>query len=318
MIPVTLNLTNSLAVRANNAIDQALLYGAPGQSTPTGEVGFIAAVVLGAVPRIAKEWKKILIPNRYSVRLTGVFCHQTPRASFTDRNGNGVACELADLLVVVDDLTSGMPSTRRAVLVQAKMAKHGGGKKLSSPRDLVQLDLYTNWPPFTLPSAFHPGPRDFRNGPGTGSFLTCGRYGLIEPQPTPKWRQNAPAAAMSAGGDELGTYLAQMIQSGTHSYGRIAPGSGDDWSLTVSELLNVTGSLAFSYATGFQGRRPRKNSQVAFSVSGGIHSAAHIHFRDKPLPTGGQPGDPSYEENGEGQGISVIHIGVERADGGSR
>lgn len=316
MIPAVLNLTNSLAARANSAIDRALRCGAPGQNRPTGEVGFVAAIVLGAVPRIAKEWKRILMPKGYSVRITGVFCHQTPRARFTDGNGNDVACELADLLVVVDDLTSGTPGTRRAVLVQAKMAKHGGGKTLSSDRDLVQLDLYENWPPFTLPAAFRPSLRDFRKGAGTRSYLTCGRYGLIEPQPTPKWRQNAPAPAMPAGGDELGTYMAHMMQSGAHSYGRLAPGSGDDWSLTVSELLNVTGSLAFRYATGFQGRRPRKNVQVAFSVPGGIHSAAPFHFRDKPLPTGGRPDGPADEEDADGEGISVIHVGVERAEGG--
>ena len=191
MIPAALNLTNSLAARANCAIDQALLYGAPGQSKPTGEVGFVAAVVLGAVPRIAKEWKRILMPKGYSVRLTGIFCHQTPRASFTDGNGNGVVCELADLLVVVDDLTSGTPSTRRAVLVQAKMATHGGGKTLSSPRDLVQLALYANWPPFTLPSAFRPGPRDFRKGPGPGRRGRCRA-------PPPSYGRNAHCCAPPA------------------------------------------------------------------------------------------------------------------------
>ena len=218
--------------------------------------------------------------------------------------------------MVVDDLTAGAPSTRQAVLVQAKMTTHGGGKTLSRPRDLVQLDLYANWPPFNLPSAFRLGPRNFRKGPGVGSYHTCGRYELIEPQPAPKWRQNAPALALPAGGDELGTYLANMIQSGAHSYGRMAPGSGDYWSLTVSELLNVTGSLAFGYATGFQGRRPRKSVQVAISVPGGIHSVEPFHFRDKPLPTGGRPDGPGYEEEAEGEGISVIHIGVERAERG--
>ena len=234
----------------------------------------------------------------------------------TSSGGNGV-CELADLLVVVDDLTSGVPTTRRAVLVQAKMAAAGGGKTLSSGPDLVQLDLYSNWPSFTLPLSFAAGSRDFSKGLLGGSgALDSGRYGLIEPQLNPRWTQQAPAQVMQAGGDELGSYMAHVVQSGGHRYGRVAPGTGDDWSTTISELLSITGGLSFSYRAGFQGRRPRKNVQVALMLSEGIYSTAPFYFRDVGLPVGGRPEGPGDEGAGEERGISLIHIGVERLDDG--
>lgn len=95
------SLTTRLAIAAQNAIVRSLTNGARGQiRPPTGEVGFVAAIVLGAVPAIATAWRPLLRPFGYSIALTGVFCHQTPRASFTDDRGNNAVCELADLLVV--------------------------------------------------------------------------------------------------------------------------------------------------------------------------------------------------------------------------
>ncbi len=51
MIPA--HLTASLSAAADTEIDHALQHGEPGQHPPTGEVGFVAAFVLGVVPGIA-------------------------------------------------------------------------------------------------------------------------------------------------------------------------------------------------------------------------------------------------------------------------
>ena len=55
-------LTAALAIGADAAIAQALTKGAThlGQTTPTGEVGFVAAFVLAAVPAIAAAWRPVL------------------------------------------------------------------------------------------------------------------------------------------------------------------------------------------------------------------------------------------------------------------
>jgi len=143
----------------------------------------------------------------------------TPKVDFIDAAGSSQRCELADLLVVVDDLTGATPGPRWAVLVQAKMAAADGGQILTRPGDLVQLELLSTWRKFTLPPTFSLSSRDFSTCGHAGSALDCGWYGLIDPQPAPAWRQQPPAASMPAGGMELGSFLAHMVESGQTGYG---------------------------------------------------------------------------------------------------
>tara|TARA_R110001599_G_scaffold67445_2_gene190589 strand:- start:624 stop:1568 length:945 start_codon:yes stop_codon:yes gene_type:complete len=313
MIPVS--LTSQLANAADTEINRILRIGATAckQSKPTGEVGFVAAFVLGAVPAIAAAWRPILSPAGYSVSMTGIFCHQTPRATFTNSAGLTKSCELSDLLVVVDDMTSGVPTSRWAVLIQAKMAASHGGQSLSGAGDLTQLDLMTHWPAFSLPSTFPPGARNFSTCSYSGTNLDCGRYGLIEPQPTPLWHQQAPAPKMPAGGDELGTFLAKMLESGQTGYGREATGRFDDWSRTVDDLMNVTAKTAFTYSAGLKGPHPRGNTAIALVVCNpsGSDFTNGYWMRDTP-PSGGDPESP--DDDSDAEGMSFVHIGVLRKE----
>ena len=311
MIPA--HLTSALAMAADRAINSALRSGATavGQKMPTGEVGFVAAFVLGAVPMIASAWKPILKPAGYSLSLMGVFTHQTPRASFVDSVGVPCQCELADLLVVVDDLTSGAQGQRWATLIQAKMAKPSGGQSLTTQRDLTQLDLLLNWPNFSLPSGFAPGLRDFGTCTHPGITRDCGRYGLIDQQPNPAWHQQAPAPVMPAAGDQLGTFLAKMMEQGQTGYGREATGLVDDWSRTVDELMRVSAGLGFTYAAGLKGLHPRGNTAVAFFVDTGDFRGPQGWWSNEPPPTGGHADEPSDFPS---EGINLLRIGVARSE----
>lgn len=317
-------LIASLATAANIAVDNALLHGARGQKRPTGEVGFVAAVVLGAIPDIAAAWRPILHPHGYSARFTGVFCHQAPMVRFTDTSGRARRCELSDLLVVVDDLTGHAPGRRWAVLVQAKIAKIGGGKSLSGTQDLAQLDLMTHFPPFALPATYAPGNRDFSNCLHAGATIDCGRYGLISTQPVTQWNQQAPALSMPAGGDQLGSFIAGMVETGQTHFGREATGMADDWSRTVEELITVSSAQAFNYAAGFSGSQPRNVTAIAFVVDP-YHASYPFPLLPYPsyfynggdLPTGGRPDDPEGPgDEREGGGISFLRIGIGRAEEG--
>jgi hypothetical protein len=267
--------------------------------------------VLGAVPAIASAWKPLLKPHGVSVKMSGVFCHQTPMASFIDSAGVPRTCELADLLVVVDDLTSGTATTRRAVLIQAKMAAAAGGQTLTTQRDLTQLDLLSNWPSFTLPSGFAAGPRNFSTCTYSGSVIECGRYGLLDKQPNPAWHQQAPAASMPAGGAELGTFLARMVQ-GRSGYGREATVTRDDWSRTVNELIKVTAGLAFTYSSGLKGSHPRGNSALALVIADGGYPFVHGQWASAPPPTGRRPEQPL--DGPPSEGINLVHIGISGLD----
>jgi hypothetical protein len=310
MIPNS--LTPLLESAADKEINKILRTGATSvnQKIPNGEVGFVAAFVLGGVPAIAAAWQPLLKPHHLSVRMSGVFCHQTPMATFIDSSGAPRTCELADLLIVVDDLTSGAPTARWAVLIQAKIASATGGQKLTKQGDLNQLDLLTHWPRFTLPSGFATGQRDFSTCAHAGSVIECGRYGLIDKQPKPIWHQQAPANPMPAGGDELGTFLARMVE-GRSGYGRKATGLSDDWSRTVDELMKVTAGLAFTYAAGLKGSHQRGNSALALVIAHDSPSFASGRWASGPPPAGGKSERPP---DGPSEGINLVHIGISRLD----
>ena len=317
MIPS--NLIGSLAMTADAAIDAALLSGAPGQKTPTSEVGFVAAIVLGAVPDIATAWHPILHPHGYSALLTGVFCHQTPQASFTDSSGNPQTCELADLMIVVDDITSGAAKRRWAALIQAKMAKANGGKTLSKIKDLAQLDLMTRFPPFRLLPGYAPGFRDFATCLYLGTTADCGWYGLISKRPSREWHQQVPAKSMPAGGRKLGSFIAKMVEAGQVGFGREATGVSDDWSRTVNELLMVTRSQVFNYAAGFSRSQPKQIHKIAFTATfrwPDDQAYGFLHLPADLLPTGGKPRRLDEAEGPEGGGISIIHIEIGRSEKG--
>jgi len=311
------HLISGLATAANSAINNVLQSGAQshGQATPTGEVGFVAAFVLGGVPAIANAWRPILQGAGYSLKMHGVFCHQTPKATFADSHGNVGSCELADLLVVVDDISGGNLGRRLAVLVQAKMAARRGGQTLSSSGDLRQLDLISRWPAFTLPKRFAPGPRDFLTCHHPGSAIDCARYGLIDQQPKPFWHVQAPAFVMPPGGHELGSFLAHMLKTGQVGYGREATGLVDDWSRTVNELMTVTYTSIFNYSAGFSRAQRRGQTALMFAT---------LEFPDgfwpwwnsgdRPPPSDGSPEETGDE--GPGDGISMLRIGISREGAG--
>lgn len=314
MIPS--HLIPALASAADAALGASLRNGAPGQATPTGEVGFVAAVVVGGVYNLAAAWRPILRPAGFSLQVSGVFCHQSPQVTFTNSHGQVGSCELADLLVVVDDITGYGAGRRWAVLIQAKMAASGGGQTLSGARDLRQLDLFSYWPTFTLPPTFSAGVRDFATCNHAGSPFDAGRYGLIARQPSPLWHQQGPAAAMPPGGDELGTFLARMVETGQVGFGREATGLADDWSRTVDELMTRTYASAFNYAAGFPGSQNRGHSAMAFATPvalapfgwpGWLFERVH-----GPPPSGGRPDERLEEE--PATGISVLQIGIGRTD----
>ena len=302
------HLIASLATAADTAICNVLRVGAPGQNSPTGEVGFVAAVVLGGVCDIANAWRPLLSPHGLSLKMSGVFCHQTPKATFTDNQGIVVSCELADLLVVVEEYRGGRLGRRWAALVQAKMAAPGGGQTLTQPGDLRQLDLMSRWPSFTLPKNFAPSARDFATCTKAGTTLDCGRYGIIDGQPNPDWYQQAPAATMPAGGDRLGSFLAHMVETGQVGYGREATGLGDDWSRTVDELMTQTYSQLFNYAAGFSGQKHRGRSAFAMAMSSPYYPIFPYFYADESPPSGGRLDEPGDDERPTG--ISVLRIAI--------
>lgn len=310
MIPLShVGLQTSLASAATTEIDAAL--SGPGTSpsgvavaAPTSEPTAVASVLLVGVPAITASWKPLLAKHGLSVTMHGVFCHGTPQVAFTDSSGAPERCELADLLVVVDDSPAGVPIDRRAVLVQAKMAGPPGHITVSAGKEAAQLDLMSNWPAFQfVSSAYNTARRDFAAASQPGNSRESGQYGGIELSP-PSWLQAAPSTSPMSLGSSLGALLSAMVfgSDGRETHIVPAPGPGsaglgaDDWSATIAELLDTTFHQAFGLVASVGSARPDRGI-TAFAL-----------YTDD----GSGGGVSAFGPDG---GMSILHISISQIRG---
>ncbi|OAP35835.1 hypothetical protein AU381_16770 [Sinorhizobium glycinis] len=255
-----------MASSASAAIGQSLSRGAPAMiNVPRTEPGLVAAVTSHAVPTIARNWRRILAPHGVRIELSAVFTHQAPRVRFKSTHKVRALCELADLLLVVDDEDTGR---RRASLIQAKMASQRGTVKISRLQDKLQLDLFQNWPIFDFEEPIYKLAKlNFHHG---GPAAQCGRYGVIDrhwngPPRSPDWSQMHPSnvPGKTAGSQTLADFIVRLVSGRA---GRDATLSlRTDWSKTVDALMTITYARQFQHrATLGAARFPRGNSTTAY------------------------------------------------------
>lgn len=229
--------------------------------TAPDELDFVFHAAVRGAEHLARLWTTPLQRDGVALRVTGVYCHLTPQAKITSGPRTGERCELGDLLVVFDH--HGAKRSRRAVVIQAKKLDQGG----CQPTD-TQLTLYRDWPSFELVGRDQAGRIGFEKGDRIISERAFARYGLVSPtlcrfhrwpHHSGRWRCDCPppwtladplGSIIAAGGEELGHALASML------YERVIPargaecmplskpypalGSGNDLSITVQEVLDVT------------------------------------------------------------------------------
>jgi len=302
MLDLSLANLRDLSSKANKVIEDVLVNGGARSKPPRGEVSAVSSIVLDGFDGIANSWNPELIRDGYKIDLTAVFTHCRPWV--TSSVGR---CELADLLIVVDDRTSGQHiSDRRAVLVQAKRLSN---KKpaIKGKRDEVQFDLMFGWPSFTFEDpAYDKKARNFKSRHAPGDPSLSGEYGWIDLNSTPRhWVQYLTMNARTFTADQhLGQYIAHMV-SGTDSYGREAkPGGLDDWSYTVDELLQITAN--------------RASSDLAGAYRGQSHRLGLITSLEFDQPSqdggGGTVGEDGESEIWSEGPISVVHMTASRVD----
>ncbi|OCJ65484.1 hypothetical protein A6U97_27575 [Agrobacterium tumefaciens] len=317
-----MNFSHTQTARLEIAADTAVATVLTGCSSPPpkGEVDTVAELVLNGTPAIAAVWKPILAGLGMTVTFDSVFCHGSPYVTFSDTRPSQV-CELGDLLLVID-YSNGKSWTRQAALVQAKMDS-AGRINVAGRGALDQLALYQKWPVFTFNSkVYDRRGRGFMTAITGASPTDAGRYGGIDlTVKSERWHQIDPTAVppfVTASGTELGSFLARLAD-GQAGYGAAAthlsgmpPGTADDWSFTVAELLHITSRLSHAALTRAGG---------AGTVRGQSHTikmaTAHpmidwiISELSYPPPGEGKP-------EGEGgrprsNGISYIHGRIEPA-----
>jgi len=326
MIPDT--LFDALACGARIAVHHAWFHAFAMSGGTPDEIDHIYAMTTEGIRELGTQWSPILLSKGLSLRLTGVFCHQTPKAHYNHPVDGPKAPELGDLLIVHEHKNTlpGGTITRRAVLVQAKMVSEGvpGGGKV----DQYQEHLYEHWPDFELKgrgpgtARFLSGQRDFRPG------IDSGRYGLIEKNPHAvhpfwcgfPWTYSEPRKPVrSAGGEDAGAFIANMLYDTGWLRGRVALipptplalAPGNHFDVTVEELLTLTAmkTLRFSkkaYIKGLRGHPALACFQNAYGALSLLPDTgtgfAETDFGGRGIPPE-ETAEPDFDD-----GISVLLI----------
>lgn len=117
----------------------ALRFGKNTNKLPQ-EPDFVAALTINFAPQLASILKSTFPSKKFS--LTGVFCHQKPRADFGDLR----KAEIGDILFVYVSTDKNGGKLFNSLLLQAKIAANPI-KRVSKKED-HQLKLYSEWPRF--------------------------------------------------------------------------------------------------------------------------------------------------------------------------
>lgn len=331
-------LFDALICGARIAVRHAWSHAFAMASGTPDEIDHIYAMTTEGIRELGAQWAPILHSKGLSLRVTGVFCHQTPKAYYDHPVDGPKAPELGDILIVHEHkntLPGGITKiTRRAVLVQAKMVNEGvpGGGKV----DQYQEYLYEHWLDFELKGrgpgtvGFLSGKRDFRPG------IDNGRYGLIEKTPHAgnkagvlpyccgfPWTYSEPHKPVrSAGGEDAGAFIANMLYDTGWLRGRVAliPSApltlasstfNNHFDVTVEELLTLTAkkALRFRKKTYITGQRGYPNL-VCFQNTYGLPALlsdtgagfAESDFASRGIPPG-EISEPDFDD-----GISTLLV----------
>lgn len=310
------NIVHAMSAASDQAIGQALLVGSQAMITPPrAEVGFVAAVTLGAIGDIATAWKPLCAGLGFRLELHGVFCHAVPIVRFRDGNGHVKRCELADLLVVID-ITTGSTFLRRAALIQAKMARAAARVSVTGKSSITQLDLYQYWHRFDFEEpAIDMRRVNFNAGTGaaySGTFGVIDRHLRDRAWEPPVWTQHAarptPEIIISSH-PRLGEFMTEMVDGTKAGFGRLAtPSMQTDWSKAVERLLKVTYERVFTHRATLGGVRSRRGVSAVACLS--FKTAAEL-ARGIWGQSGGRPpfdDIPVLEFDDPPAGISLVHV----------
>lgn len=310
------SLFSQLAPIADTHVENTLNYRGPSMvRAPRTEVGFVAAIVHNAVLPLVKAWQPHLKAAGLRLSVTAVFCHGAPVVEFRNPATGRTRCELADLLLVVDD-HGGSRIRRRASLIQAKMANMAGHVQLTGLSSRNQLALYQQWFVFDfVEAAYGLKGVDLRKGGtvGTATFGVIDRHLKHLPTNPIVWTQHAPSPTPQRvlGGQRLGSFLTGMVCGRPRLGRRADPSAGTPWSRTVEALLSVTYSRVFRHTPTYG----------PLSLPRGVTAFHYLSLGDRrllrqgrggSLLDGGPPDGVTLLEGDDQGGISTIHIRLER------
>lgn len=286
------------------------------------EDDYVAALVLHALQGIADTWRPLFEQQRVQLSLTGVFCHNTPKAAFK-MAGNNESPELADLLIVRRHTDRGGLARQVAVLVQAKMSKTG---QITLPKDDPQLHLYTNWPEFKLLARQAPPTQFCLSRDAQQSVYAGISKETLHPGNNHAWAGFCPWAMMPARQqgwveEPLSVFLIKLLnfEAGREFFDIGA--TGCHWSELIHFLIKTTFTLPLRTRdirlTDPRGKTVSMNRTAFMSADARLTSAFVPSERRKEMMDGGKgepplEGEPQFEDGGEGR---VMLVETSEAEG---
>jgi hypothetical protein len=113
-------------------------------NTVPQEPDYVASLVSNLTKHLGSGWSQILNNFGINFKVSGIYCHQTPKVQFDNMNKS--SCELGDLIWCFFHRDKFGNTLRNAILFQAKCSSLQPLKINSDEKD--QLDLYSKWPEF--------------------------------------------------------------------------------------------------------------------------------------------------------------------------
>ena len=256
-------------------------------------------------------WRPLFKRWKIQFSLTGVFCHQTPKAEFK-MGTTMTAPELADLLVVRRHTEKSGQIRQVASLIQAKMSDDG---ELSLPKGDSQLHLLTYWPSFHVKGKNAPNKNFAVSRAERQAVYAAISRKFAYPENNLTWPDSCAWGTLlpiEKGSVEksFATFLTDLLnfEEGRESYDSGV--TACDWSELIHYLLNTTFSMALrTRDIAFRQQRgvTVNLNRTAFVAKEGWFDPAFLSAQAASLPdhSGGDPphdrAEGEFAEGGQGR-----------------
>ena len=248
------------------------------------------------VAALTTEFPKRIVGIIPDVKFGGCFIHQKPKISFTSKiDGKQHSCELGDLLVICRKTVDG-EVRYNAALLQFKRSK-SKLLKISEQSELVQLEVYTSWPVFSIRNV----PGQFDVQPKTVNLGS--QYSLIY-EPAGQYHSmyaHIPQESMTFSSDlTLGRFINDLMdwQDG-RTINEETKQNEEEWSKLIWTLIDVSKKAVINSKKPFFDKKPRSAGEFFDCLLYGICSIDVISENE--------------EENVE-NGISILLIDDNRQE----
>lgn len=294
-------VSDSLSSSYKRTWNRCLRNGGPPQ-----EPDYVADLSLDWVSDFAKLLQ-IILHTKFSIGITGVFCHQKPLADY----GSSPSPEIGDLLIVLEYREQGLKPLFNSLLLQAKSSTSSSFTIGSG--DLHQLKLYEEWPKFRYKRAA------MMNGQTRDIHPKCpnsgGKFLLVDPSYI-HWADLPGHFPYGCAVPNRSIVLSrefadELIQFLTFNSGKAISDRNsitEDWSRMIWDLLDITkGKVAKRSRSGLAKGFDRQTAAATDGFYRFEGESGNGYFGSLQ---GGRSNDGNDYSSDDGGGVSTIYVEI--------